>query len=59
MNEEGMGSQTMIHKQRLLLGSDHAGYHMRMTLHTQLVEENYEVIMFGGTAPQAVDYPLS
>jgi len=57
MNEEGMGSQTMIHKQRLLLGSDHAGYHMRMTLHAQLVEENYEVIMFGGTAPQAVDYP--
>ena len=44
-------------KTRVLLGSDHAGYHMRMKLFEFLEEEGFEPIMFGASGAEPVDYP--
>lgn len=47
----------MLTKPHVLLGSDHAGYGMRMSLYALLQSEGYELSMFGGPAADPVDYP--
>jgi ribose 5-phosphate isomerase B len=52
-----MEHKGMLTKPRVLLGSDHAGYGMRMSLYALLQSEGYELSMFGGPAADPVDYP--
>lgn len=54
---QNMEEKTREIKPRVLLGSDHAGYEMRITLHTLLVDAGYDVCMFGGGDAEPVDYP--
>jgi len=57
MDKESMEPKGNMKKTRVLMGSDHAGYDMRMKLSSGLSEAGYEVILFGGDGPDPVDYP--
>jgi ribose 5-phosphate isomerase B len=45
-------------KVRIVIGSDHAGFHLRQRLTQWLTKRGYEVENVGPTTPEDVDYPL-
>lgn len=40
------------------IGSDHAGYELKDILTQYMQEKGIEVVDFGGTAPDPIDYPI-
>lgn len=42
---------------RIAIGSDHAGFHLKSTLKSWLVEQGHEVLDLGTESAESVDYP--
>ncbi len=46
-----------INKEKIALGSDHAGFRMKEYLKSVLVTQGYEVVDYGTNSEDSVDYP--
>ena len=42
---------------KLVLGGDHAGYHLKTIIHEKLTSDGHEVIHVGAFSPDPVDFP--
>ena len=42
---------------KLVLGGDHAGYHLKEQVHAKLLADGHEVLHVGAFTPEPVDFP--
>ena len=42
---------------KLVLGGDHAGYHLKEQIHAKLIADGHELLHVGSFSPEPVDFP--